>query len=61
MCELLIKKEFQRLGLRVVDNDNEMRKQYAHLSSQKKSDLAILSLLTSLFMIQLAVNHDLKL
>jgi hypothetical protein len=27
----------------VVDNDNEMRKQYAHLSSQKRGDLAILS------------------
>ncbi len=43
LVQLAIKKEFQRLGLRVVDNDNEMRKQYAHLSSQKRGDLAILS------------------
>jgi hypothetical protein len=34
LVQLAIKKEFQRLGLRVVDNDNEMRKQYAHLFSQ---------------------------
>jgi hypothetical protein len=26
-----------------VDNDNEMRKQFSHLSSQKRGDLAILS------------------
>ncbi len=43
LVQLALKKEFQRLGLRVVDNDNEMRKQYAHLSSQKRGDLAILS------------------
>jgi hypothetical protein len=41
--QLALKKEFQRLDLRVVYNDNEMRKQYAHLCSQKRGYLAILS------------------
>ena len=43
LVQLALKKEFQRLGLSVVDNDNEMRRRYAHLSSQKRGDLAILS------------------
>ena len=43
LVQLALKKEFQRLGLHVVDNDNEMRKRFAHLSSQKRGDLAILS------------------
>ena len=43
LVQLAVKKEFQRLGLPVVDNDNEMRRRFAHLSSQKREDLAILS------------------
>jgi hypothetical protein len=64
LVQLALKKEFQRLGLRVVDNDNEMQKQYAHLSSQKRGDLAILSAPNFHIYeitIQLAVNHESKL
>jgi hypothetical protein len=43
LVKLAVKKEFQRLGLPVVDNDNEMRRNFSHLSSQKRGDLAILS------------------
>jgi hypothetical protein len=43
LVQLALKKELQRLDLRVVDNENEMRKQFSHLSSQKRGDLAILS------------------
>ena len=43
LVQLAVKKEFQRLGLPVVDNDNEMRRKFSHLSSQKRGDLAILS------------------
>jgi hypothetical protein len=46
LVQLALKKEFQRLDLRVVDNDNEMRKHFSHLSdlsSQKRGDLAISS------------------
>jgi hypothetical protein len=38
-----LKKELQRLGIHVVDNDNDMRQQLSHLSSQKRGDFAILS------------------
>ena len=43
LVQLALKKEFQRLNIQVVDNDREMRQRYAHLSSQKRGDLAILS------------------
>ncbi len=43
LVQLALKKKLQRLDLRVVDNDNEMCKQFSHLSSQKQGDLAILS------------------
>jgi hypothetical protein len=47
LVQLAVKKEFQRLGLPVVDNDSEMRRlmrqKNSHLSSQKRGDLAILS------------------
>ena len=31
------------MGLSVVDNDGEMRRQYSHLSTKKRRDLAIVS------------------
>ncbi len=31
------------MGIQVVDNDNDMRQRFSHLSSQKRGDLAILS------------------
>ncbi len=31
------------MGLQVVDNDNDMRQRFSHLSSKKRGDLAILS------------------
>ncbi len=40
------KRELQRLGLYVVDNDNDnsdMRQRFPHLSSQKRGDLGILA------------------
>ncbi len=43
LVQQALKKELQRLGLHVVDNDNEMRQRFSHLSSQKRGDLAILS------------------
>ena len=43
LVQLALKKELQCLDLRVVDNDNEIRKPFSHLSSQKRGDLAILS------------------
>jgi hypothetical protein len=43
LVQLALKKELQRLDLRVVGNDHEMRKQFSHLCSQKQGDLAILS------------------
>jgi hypothetical protein len=43
LVQMALKKEFQRLGLSVVDNDHDMRQRFAHLSSQKRGDLAILS------------------
>ncbi len=48
LVQLALKKEFQRLDLRVVDNDNEMRKHFSHLSSQKRGYLAISSALNFL-------------
>ncbi len=41
MTLLALKKELQRLNLSVVDNDHELRQRFAHLSSQKRGDLAI--------------------
>ena len=41
LVQLALKKELQRLNLSVVDNDHEMRQRFAHLSSQKRGDLAI--------------------
>jgi hypothetical protein len=38
-----LKRELQRLGLQVVDNDNDISQIFSHLSSQKRGDLAILS------------------
>ncbi len=43
LIQQAIKKEFQRQGLHVVDNDNDMSQRFFHLSSQKRGDLAILS------------------
>jgi hypothetical protein len=43
LVQLALKKEFQRLNIQIVDNDHEMRQRYAHLSTQKRGDLAILS------------------
>ena len=43
LVQLAFKKEFQRVGLSVVDNDGDMRRQYSHLSTKKRGDLAIVS------------------
>ncbi len=43
LVQLALKKELQRLNLSVVDNDHELRQRFAHLSSQKRGDLAISS------------------
>jgi hypothetical protein len=43
LVQQALKREFQRLGIQVVDNDNDMRQRFSHLSSQKRGDLAILS------------------
>jgi hypothetical protein len=43
LVQQALKREFQRLGIQVVDNDNDMRQQFSYLSSQKRGDLAILS------------------
>lgn len=43
LVQSVLKKEFQRVSIRVVDNDQDMRKRFSHLSSQKRGDLAILS------------------
>jgi hypothetical protein len=56
LVQLARKKEFQRLGLGLVDNDDEMRKQYANLSSQKRGNLAIVS--TSNFLIYDSVSRQ---
>ena len=34
-------RELRRLDLKVVDNDQELRKNYSHLTSKKRGDLAI--------------------
>ena len=36
-----VAKELRRLGVKVVDNDAQLRKQFAHLTSNKRGDLAI--------------------
>jgi hypothetical protein len=43
LVQLALKNELQRQDLRVVDNNIEMRRQFSHLSSQKRGDLAIFS------------------
>jgi hypothetical protein len=43
LVQRALKYEFQSLNLSVVDNDYDMRQRFAHLSSQKRGDLAILS------------------
>ena len=43
LVQLAFKKEFQPVGLSVVDYDGEMRRQYSHLSAKKRRDLAIVS------------------
>ena len=62
LVQLALKKEFQRLNIQVVNNDREMRQQYAHFSPQKRGDLAILSRLPHISsMTRLAASLDLKL
>ena len=36
-----IARELRRLDLKVVDNDQELRKNYSHLTSKKRGDLAV--------------------
>ena len=42
------------MGIQVVDNDNDMRQRFSHLSSQERGDLAILSAHDYLFYDQIS-------
>ena len=46
--QLALAKELRRLDLKVVDNDHELRRQYSHLSSKKRGDLAVLATTSAL-------------